>query len=191
MCKKRSCYGVWGAMKNKWLIALPLMLAACGGDKSARICPQVAAVRDLAQVVDFGRDDTPGFSRLVAAGKIGSIEGDCAFRRTSIDVDAELHLTARRGPGLGGDRVEFPYFVAVVGPGDTPVSKQSLTAVFRFGAQDVEAESVEKIHIVIPTSGQSDADWRVLAGFQLSPEQLAYNRNETAPIATDKRTRAP
>ncbi|MGB4100679.1 MAG: hypothetical protein WBK91_02055 [Alphaproteobacteria bacterium] len=168
-------------MKNKWLMIFSLVLAGCSSTTDTRVCPQVAAVRDLAQIVDFGRDDTPGFSRMVSAGFIGKIEGDCAFRRESIDVDAGIRLTAQRGPGLGGDRVELPYFIAVVGPGDVPVSKQNLTAVFRFGKHDKESETVENIHVNIPTSEGDVGGWRVLIGFQLSPEQLAFNRKGTPP----------
>lgn len=170
-------------MKNKWLMIFPMLLAACSSDQGGRVCPQVAAIRDLAQIADFGRDESPGLDRMVALGKIESIEGDCTFREASIDTNFELHVAARRGPGLGGDKVEFPYFVAVLDRNDVPVNKQNLSVALRFAPEHAEAESVENIHIAIPSGAHADDVWRVLVGFQLTPEQLAYNRHETGAAA--------
>lgn len=165
-------------MKNSLTLVLPLLLAACGSDKAAHACPQVAAVRELAQITDFGRDETLGLNSMVAAAKIDSIDGDCAFRSTNIDTDFDVHLTARRGSGLGGNQAEFPYFVAVLDQNNIPVSKQNLSTVMRFSGKDTTVESVEKIHVKIPTEANNAGEWRVLVGFQLTPEQLAYNRQK-------------
>lgn len=165
-------------MKNSLILIMPLLLAGCGNDKAARICPQVAAVRELAHITDFGRDDTPGLNSMVAAATIDSIDGDCAFRSTNVDADFDVHLSARRGSGLGGNQTEFPYFVAVLDQNNLPVSKQNLSAILRFSGNDTTVESIEKIHVKIPTDTSNTGEWRVLVGFQLTPEQLAYNRQK-------------
>lgn len=183
-------------MKNLPLI-LPLLLAACGsgGDQGKRICPQAAIVRDLAQVADFAREEIADQRSLVAAGKIGRVESRCNFDKNTIEVEIEAQMLARRGPQLGGDRVEFPYFAAILNDKDQPVAKQNMSARFRFDS-DGRAEITEKLRVAIPEpASASGAYWRVLLGFQLSPEQLAFNRNEkgepkpvAAPVA---RARAP
>ncbi|MEJ0062936.1 MAG: hypothetical protein WDO70_06980 [Alphaproteobacteria bacterium] len=170
-------------MKINKLGILPLLLlAACASDDSAkpdRQCPQIAAVRDLAQIADFGREE-PRRSELVAAAKIDRVDGDCKFSDGGgIDVVLDAKMLAERGPKLGVDRVEFPYFVALVTPADIPVRKQNVAVVFKFSGDDRRADSTEKLHVTIPNADDGKG-WRVLVGFQLTPEQLAFNRGEPA-----------
>ncbi len=169
-------------MKNHWMLFAPLLLGACSGspEKVNRVCPQVAAVRELSSIADFGREEITNVNTLVAAGRIGAIEGKCKYDGDTILVDADVQMLAQRGKKLGSERVEFSYFAAVLGAGDTPVSKQNLTVQFRFDGNGL-AETVEKLRIAIPAGENADGNqWRVLLGFQLSPEQLAYNRSQMA-----------
>lgn len=170
-------------MKAKTLfLLLPLLAAGCAGDKgsgAARSCPQAAAVRDLVQLADFGRAEKPSQAEFVAAGRIESVQSVCAFEDDAIAVDIDIGMRLFRGARLGGDQIELPYFVAVLGPGNTVVSKENLSVAFSLGSGAQAVEQTEKVRVVIPNPRQRDGrEWRVLLGYQLSPEQLAFNRGE-------------
>jgi hypothetical protein len=171
--------------RNLILLSLSLSLAACAG-QTPSICPQIAAVHDLAQLADFGRSEKPVRTEFVAAARIDHVLGACHTEGDTISADVDIALRAYRGPRLGGERVEFPYFVAVLDQNDKVISKQSLTVTFALAAHNKFVDKLEQIHLTIPNpKNLAGSNWRVLTGFQLSPEQLAYNRGEFGePIPT-------
>lgn len=177
-------------MKKFALLALVLTLAACAGDdkpdeakkaeneaKTAApkiktddlICPQVAILQEAEEISDYGGEE-PDPSQLVAKARMVSIAGDCSYRKDGIDISFSLHLTARRGPRLGGEQVSFPYFVAIVDPAENIPSRQVVTAQFKFSGLDKTAEDDEALHVFIPLPQKdqlSGPNYRVLTGFQL------------------------
>lgn len=162
-------------MTKRILILLCVALvAACSSDKGPkRLCPQTAIVRELERVQDFGHD-TPGRENLVAEGLLRGVKGSCHYRdEGGVDVDFAVRMAAARGPRLGGDHVSFPFFVAVADPSKDILSKEMMTAEFRFSGKDKIAEHEETLHVFIPADKDADAAWyQVLIGFQLSEDQL-------------------
>jgi hypothetical protein len=116
------------------------------------ICPQVAILRQAEEVFDYA-GEPPAADQLVAKAKLDKIEGDCAYRKdddnSGIDIAFTLHGVAARGPRLGGEKVSFPYFIAVVDPADKVVSREVVTAHYNFGEGKV-AEISEPLHVFIP-----------------------------------------
>ncbi len=182
-------------------LAALLGLAACGSDKPSEgedkpvaekkkppICPQVAIIHDLDLLRDYGGDDADE-SRLVAAGRMLAVDGTCEYRDNGVDVTFDLTMAAMRGPSLGGSRVSLPYFVAVVAPDKTVLSKDSLNAAFAFASDKSVADRAEPIHVFIPlpkSQQQTGPLYQVLTGFQLTKEQVeglarpeAKERSET------------
>ncbi|MDE1901136.1 MAG: hypothetical protein KGI37_05775 [Alphaproteobacteria bacterium] len=176
-------------MRKYLLLAVALVLAACaddsgsadqGGaahdkdDKKAQaeiappICPQVAILIEAQRKADYGREQ-PDPSQLVATAQMQNVDGDCSYQDNGIDIKYTLHMTARRGPRLGGGHDEFPYFVAIVDPADRIISRQILTASFTFSDGSDTATDDEPLHVFIPlakTAQLGGPDYRVLAGFQ-------------------------
>jgi len=176
-------------MKKIGLIFLLLGLTGCGlfgsDDKSEKpvlekpakeevkdrtknlICPQVAIVQEVQETADYG-GEKPDPSQLVAKARMQHIEGDCAYRKDGIDIAFTLSMIAGRGQRLGS-QVSFPYFVAVVAPVDRVLSRQVLTASFKFSGSEKTTTDDEPLHIFIPlseTDQQDGPDYRVLVGFQ-------------------------
>lgn len=161
-----------------WLMLGCLLgLVACsGGDKSKLpngspvSCPQVAVVRALEQMRDYGTEQ-PDAKALVAEAKMGEIVGSCAVTDQGIDVRFEVTMQALRGPRLGGHHVSFPFFVAVVSADGKVISKEPMTADFDFAEAKPAAIHTEKLHVMLPTpnfSGHVVAEPRVLLGWQVS-----------------------
>lgn len=143
-------------------------------DAKRLICPQVAIIRDLGDIKDFGTQK-PDAAELVAQAKMLGVQGKCEYQEEGIDITFELALAAAKGPRLGGLRAGFPYFVAVVAPDERILNKDKLTADFHFSSDSKIAEQTESLHIFVPLSKEGRAlgpDYRVLMGFQLDEEQL-------------------
>jgi hypothetical protein len=136
------------------------------------ICPQVAILREAEEQFDYG-GDKPDASQLVAKARLRKVEGDCGYRNdkekeTGVDISFTLQALAARGPRLGGNQVNFPYFIAVVDPADSVLSRQVMTAQFKFSDDKKVAELYEPLHVFIPVplkSLPSGPDYRVLIGF--------------------------
>jgi len=132
------------------------------------ICPQVAILSEVQEKFDYG-GEKPDPSQLVASAKMKSVEGDCAYQATGIDIAYTIHMVAKRGPHLGGDQASFPYFVAIIDPADNIISRQVITATFKFSGADKIAADDEALHVFIPlaqAAQEAGPAYRVLAGFE-------------------------
>jgi len=163
--------------KSAALFVLPLLLAACAdAPEDGRVCPQAAVVRDLAQSVQFVAGKK---TAVAAAARMDNVSGDCSFKQDKIVADVDVALRAFRGAPLKGEQASFPYFVALIDPTDHVVAKTAMTATVTLPKETKMEERVEKLRITLPTpKGETGEGWRILAGFQLTPEQVAFNRGE-------------
>ncbi len=173
-------------MKKFPLLIVLFALASCAGDSKPEseappkpevktkhlICPQVAIVKEAEEIIDYGQEEADP-SKLVAKAKMTKIEGDCAYRKgeasdSGIDIEFRLQSIAMRGPRLEGSKAGFPFFVAVLDPGDTVINRQMLSANYRFSGEGKLAELNEAMHVFIPLPEESligGPDYRVLIGF--------------------------
>lgn len=179
------------ALMGKALMGAALLtLAGCGGGlfsgktaeeeakDAAYACPHVGIVRELSEVVQFrpgsGRDQTD----VVSHGVLSDYTGNCEYRDDGVTVNVNLVLVGERGPALSGSQAAYRYFVAVVPPGtETPSSKAEFDTTVDFSAGQVRAGNREELAQKIPLPKDANAkDWRLFIGFQLTDEQLAFNR---------------
>ncbi len=160
------------------LALLTLSACASGSKTPALTCPQVAVVRALERVDDYGRD-TPDASTLVAAAMMDDVAvSRCSYRGDEVAIDFELLMRAEKTDRLGGTRASFPFFVTVLDAQDKVISKKMMTATFAFEKGARRAALAEPLHVTLPheekqaKEGKS-SPLRVLLGFQLSEAQLA------------------
>jgi len=167
--------------------ALPVVaaLASCTSldpsEKFAPACPTTAILADAADLTQFrsgGRDLTD----MVINGRITGLSGKCALDdrehlRTTISVGMDL----TRGPAAPGRGIDVPYFVAV-SDGDTILAKQAYTLHVDFARNsDRQRLTGDEVDLVLPvTKAKSGAAYSVRVGFQLTPDQLAFNRQRGA-----------
>jgi hypothetical protein len=163
-------------MKNRIvaLCLLPLVLASCAwfDKKPQKICPQVAIVRELERISDYGTEAADP-KALVASAVMRKVVGGCDYKDDGVDVTYELTVAASKGPRLGGDRVGFPFFVSIVDPDRKILAKELMTADFTFHGDDKKAEHEESLHVFIPMPKDAEgANYQVLMGFQLTEQQI-------------------
>jgi hypothetical protein len=174
-----ACKGL-AASSGLALLAL-LALPGCSGRtdpaEALLACPRVGIVRDVAEITQF-RPGGRGQPDVEARGALTKGEGDCEYGSGGVTVNASVLLKAERGPALKGNTATFRYFVAIVAPGQNePSAKSEFETVVEFKPGQTTAGSREELAQKIPLPKNANAkDWGVFFGFQLTPEQLDYNR---------------
>ena len=176
---------------TRLVVFAPLLLTACASDntKTASSCPQTVVVRELDRMSDYGTE-TPEPQNLLAHAEITGLGNKkCTFDEDGVNLHFDLAMKAERGPRLQGDSINFPFFVAIVRPDHTILTKKRLAAAFTFHGQGASAEPTENLHILLPSPANTEGT-QILIGFQLSHDQLdATRKNEDAAI--EKMTEAP
>lgn len=185
--------GNTASLARKALMGTALLaLAGCGGGgffsgktaeekakDAAFACPRVGIVRELSEVVQFrpGKGREP--SDVLSHGVLSDYNGNCEYRDDGVTVNVALSLVAERGPALTGSQATYRYFVAVVPPGVEPTggSKREFDTSVDFASGQTRAGNREELSQTIPLPKDTNAkDWRIYIGFQLSNEELAFNR---------------
>lgn len=174
-----TCRGVGLAV-----CAVPLaVLAGCGPQDPNAFAPACAPVGILAAAADYSDygpagSTVPDLSRLVSHGSIVGVSGHCsdAEQRTVLHTVVQLQLAVTRGPVAQGSSLSVPYFIAVTRDGAV-ISKQSLQALAQFADNgDNVLVKTDPVTLDIPvTRAKPGTSYRVEVGFQLTPQQLAYN----------------
>jgi hypothetical protein len=144
------------------------------------ICPQVAIIRELDDMHDYGTEK-PSADQLVSEARMENVEGDCAYQENGIDITFDLNFIAGRGPRMGGNHASFPYFIAVVDPEENVLNKDKMTAEFKFSDDKDKkiVDQTEPLHVFIPLpqdKRDTGPGYQVLLGFQLTQEQLDATR---------------
>jgi len=138
------------------------------------ICPQVAIVRDLEVIRDYG-NEKPAPDQLVAQALMKSVDGQCEYQDNGVDIKFDLSFVAGKGPRLGGLHTSFPYFIAIVDPAGKIVRKERMTEEIGFSSDSKLTDRAESLHVFLPLpkeQRQQGPNYQVLTGFQLTKEQL-------------------
>lgn len=142
-------------------------------------CPVVGSLYDASRLVEVGaveRHENVGFT--------GSIEGANGFCRyvdkNPLTMGITVDFAFGRGPAATTESKTFRYFVAVTRRDSVVLAKEYFTveAKFRDGQTVLrKRETVDGITIPRATETISGTNFEVIVGFDLTPEQLAYNRS--------------
>lgn len=148
-----------------------LALSACASKRDPLPpCPQVAIIRALETFNDHG-SDTPEPENLVAVAKMDDVTGACQYGEKGVDLNFIVTMRALKGKRLGGNNVSMPFFVSVVNDQNKVISKEYMTASFKFKEAPVSSFH-EKLHVNLSYQGEGKLTGkRVLIGFQLTQEQ--------------------
>ncbi|MGG5810692.1 hypothetical protein [Falsiroseomonas sp. CW058] len=179
--------------RHGWLgaLALPLALAGCGvGDlltarptgPSTAPCPRIAILGEGADLTRFrdgaGRDLTAMEVDAVIAGFDARCDHAGRDRRV-LDVRVAPRFRAERGPAFGGRAVDLPWFVALSDANDSAVLERIPATTRITFPPDIPgaAATGQAVRLAIPVAeGLRASDYVVRLSFQLTPEELAHNR---------------
>ncbi len=138
---------------------------------------------DADQMVRFR--DGPGRDILDISysGRLSRVFADCVYEmnkdRTGImEVRVYVAFDAERGPANSDRIAPYRYFVTLVDAKREPVAKGVFDLTARFPGNITRMVLTDdSVEMKVPiAAGQSGKDYTILVGFQLSEDQLEFNR---------------
>lgn len=146
--------------------------------QNAGTCPPAGAVYNAARIVDFdGAQQT--FPNVAYTGEIVDVRLYCRYAGTDpVRAEIEIDFAFGKGPAGTSNRRDYNYWVAVTRRSGKVLDKQSFTVSANFSDGPIASESELLQRIIIPRADESvsAANFEVLIGFELTDEQLTYNK---------------
>jgi hypothetical protein len=168
---------------------LALVLSGCGkgdifGPGRNAFAPQCPAPRLIPSLADLTRYTGPGpghdFSDLIVQGRVVSVNGSCSASDdpTHLPAVVRISIALQRGPAMQGRETDIFVFLAVA-QGDDVRDKQVFPVHVSFPPNvDRLTMSSPDITLNLPVDRDvSGASYGLIAGFQLTPEELNANRH--------------
>jgi hypothetical protein len=154
-----------------------------GNDRRPNVgpCPLMGVLYDTARIVKFNQPNVQRYANIEFTGEMQGVHGLCRYVESDpIRMNMEIEMAFGRGPAATSDRQTYRYWVAVTRRGRAPIEKVYFDVDVRFprGAQVVtHRETIDEI--VIPRANEeiSGENFEILVGFDLTPEQLQFNRD--------------
>ena len=149
---------------------------------SSNGCPSISRVAELSSLTQFINPEKPSDSTRVSEVHVTRVTSTCDRKRGTLKLDMTLNFEGALGPKgriHAGDKPSFsyPYFIAVTNAQNQILSKEVFAVNFSYDNKSNLQVQTEDITQMIPLEGTAPADMRIMVGFQLSNEELTYNRS--------------
>ena len=162
---------------------LPLVLlgfvAACTTDKARQwACPATNFVYDLDHMTVFADGAVGDLTDVRFDAQLTNLSALCNFERDRLVMDIAFQVIASRGPANRDDEAAIPYFLAIADETGGIIAKETFGTIlpFKGNLRRVSIKETFEPTIPYPAGPNILGNYRVLIGFQLTPEQVAYNR---------------
>jgi hypothetical protein len=143
-------------------------------------CPLMGVLYDNSRMVDFAASDNQRYANIEYTGEMQGVRGLCRYLDADpIRMAIEVDMAFGRGPASTNRRQTYRYWVAVTRRGVAPLAKEYFDIEVEFPRDELVVTRTERIeNIVIPraTPEISGDNFEILVGFELTPEQLQFNR---------------
>lgn len=171
-----------------------------GNDRRPNVgpCPLMGVLYDNARLVQFAQPGVERYANVAWTGEMQGIRGLCRYvGEDPIRMSIEVDMAFGRGPAAAGEeRRTYRYWVAVARRGRAPIAKEYFDVDVRFARGESVVTRTEEINTIeIPRANAeiSGENFEILVGFELTPEQVQFNRDGrrfrvNAPEATPSGT---
>lgn len=144
-------------------------------------CPLMGVLYDNSRLVNFASADNQRYANIAFTGEVQGVRGLCRYVEDDpITMALEVDMAFGRGPASTSDRQTYRYWVAVTRRGRAPIEKAYFDVDVRWRRGEAVVTRTEQIErIVIPRANAevSGENFEILVGFELTPEQLQFNRD--------------
>ncbi|MGE4063303.1 MAG: hypothetical protein AB7E79_08030 [Rhodospirillaceae bacterium] len=158
------------------------LLASCAPDRTVPPCPDVRVDSATANVTQFREGPGREVGDIVYQAEIVRYEGSCTQDLENdegeAEVEMEVEFALATGAAAPAGEIPLYYFVAIPQLFPDPAAKQvfEVRRDSRGGASKVDRWT-ETISLTLPvTKARPSAAYDIYVGFQLTDEQLAFNR---------------
>jgi hypothetical protein len=163
-----------------------MLLTSCAGvnlDDSPNVgpCPVAGTLYDASRLVEINGPER--HENVVFTGEVQGLRGFCRYVGTNpITMEIEIDFAFGKGPKATASTRTYPVFVAVTRRDRSVLAKERFDIQVAWPAgKDIVRHTETVPGIVIPRANEtiSGSNFEVIVGFDLTPEQLAYNRSGT------------
>ncbi len=149
-------------------------------EPNAGPCPLLGVLYDSSRMVEFTSAEER-FANVAYTAEMRGVRGLCRYTGTNpIEMSLQIDMAFGKGPAAQRSKRTYRYWVAVTRSNLAPVEKQYFDVEVDFPRGSDRMAGSEVIQkIVIPRANDtiSGANFEILVGFELTPEQLAFNRS--------------
>ncbi len=172
-------------------LGLVIMLGACDtlmGSSDAQLpCPSVSTLGDAAKITRFIEGPGRDLIDIDFAGKISHLSGKCFYEFDSdtgdqlLRVDIRPEFRMEKGAGNKTNQAQFEYFVSILDDQGNILQKQIFPFTTKYWKNRQFAKDEDgPVELSIQLSGeQSGQSINIFVGFQLTREELDYNRGDS------------
>lgn len=144
-------------------------------------CPAVSRVAELSSLYQFANPVRPSPETKLSEAHVTRVSNTCLRQGDNLRLSLSINFDAGLGPKgriNPGDKPSFayPYFVAITNAQNQILSKEIFALNVSYDQNASTQAQLEQISQVVPLGQDDPATYRILIGFQLAPEELAYNR---------------
>ncbi len=145
-------------------------------------CPNALSLYDAHRLVEF-RSAERVLGNVGFTGEILNVAGACTYNDRSaspIDMQMAIRFAFGRGPAADATEKTYYYFVAVTRTDQSVIAREVFPITVRFPPGQNRVEMTQEIGtITIPraTPTTSGSNFEVIVGFELTPEQVEFNRS--------------
>lgn len=147
-------------------------------------CPAVEVMPELSSYSDFADDSSTRDNLLVSRARITNVQTACDFDKNSVTVDLKTRFEGTLGPQgrmSASDKPYFsyPFFVAVADGSGHVLTKEVYAAAITYPQGKNQHGYNENMRFILPMENRNQGrNQKILLGFQLTPDQLAFNRKQ-------------
>jgi hypothetical protein len=200
------------AVKFSLFLILAFAVAGCslfGSGKPKKVpltrtgtgCPNIQILGDLREKNVFRPGAGRGKFDILYAGQITEYFVGCSIRRVkgavgklgdvprTLTVRLSPVISARRNLGKGAaETATLDYFIGVIRSDETPLEKKIIPLLVKFPDNHIDVPTREKpITLVLKLQPRERvADFSIFLGFQLTRDQLEFNRQRLKKSRTQQ-----
>lgn len=157
-----------------------IALAGCSGladQNKPATCPQVKVLKDLGQITRYREGPGRDITDVLLEAQFTRVAGECNVDDDIVELGLIVNMQARQGPALSADATAVNMLVAVTGKDKKVLSRRVMPVRFDFSNNQSTISYLERFLIDIPkTAAQKSEDFTVFMGYELSQEELEFNR---------------
>jgi hypothetical protein len=164
------------------LAVAALVVSACGlvEEKKRYPCPKAFVLSDAGSLVRFkpgtGRDITD----ILFEARIADFAGTCEYdekKKKGVSIEMNVVVDLQRGPASKTPDIAFEYFVAIPSFLPKPEGKKIFPVTGRFEETQNRLTYRDAVRMFIPLDDPNDGvGLEVVVGFQLTPEEIRFNK---------------
>jgi hypothetical protein len=155
-------------------------LAGCGmfSAKAPQFdCPATAAVGDATVLNKFRTGPGRDLTDVQYQVRLVDVNSQCRYDSKGVDVQMRAGFALELGPANPDRNAQYEFFIAITDPNNEIVAKRNFTTPITFPGNIGYVEHLEELQQRIPLpKGGSAADYRIIVGLQLTPDELEFNR---------------